>query len=122
MEWPTACNRILQRTHAERTAAVKRQRASHSAEVGSHERPKIGSEMLIKTVGQAKRWAKIVVGFTLLVLGVAMIFSPGPGFITILLGLGILAAEFVWARRLLNTLKEQGARLRQTVLKPVSGD
>jgi uncharacterized protein (TIGR02611 family) len=78
--------------------------------------------MLIKTVEQAKRWAKIVVGFTLLLLGVAMIFSPGPGFIIILLGLGILAAEFVWARRLLKTLKEQGARLRQAVLKPVTGD
>jgi uncharacterized protein (TIGR02611 family) len=71
--------------------------------------------MLIKTVEQAKRWAKIVVGFTLLALGVVMVFSPGPGLITMILGLGILAAEFVWAKRLLNHLKEQGEKLRQTV-------
>jgi tellurite resistance protein TerC len=71
--------------------------------------------MLIKTVEQAKRWLKIVVGFTLLVLGVAMVFSPAPGLLIMLLGLGILAAEFVWAKRLLNHLKEQGEKLRQTV-------
>jgi hypothetical protein len=40
---------------------------------------------------------------------------PGPGLITIFLGLGVLAAEFVWARRLLNHLKEQGERIKQTV-------
>ena len=72
--------------------------------------------MLIRTVEQAKRVLKIVVGFTLLLIGAVMIFSPGPGLLTILLGLGLLGAEFVWARRLLNHLKEQGERLRQTVL------
>ena len=68
--------------------------------------------MLIKTMQQAKRWVKIVFGFTLLVLGVVMIVTPGPGWLTIFLGLGILAAEFVWARTLLDRLKEQGMRLR----------
>jgi uncharacterized protein (TIGR02611 family) len=75
--------------------------------------------MLIKTVEQAKRWLKIVFGFTLLALGAVMIFSPGPGLLTILFGLGILAAEFVWARRLLNHLKEQGDKLKQTVFSRV---
>lgn len=32
-----------------------------------------------------------------------------------LLGLGLLAAEFVWARRLLTGMKEQGIRLRDFV-------
>ena len=72
--------------------------------------------MLIKTVEQAKRWMKIVVGFTLLVLGIATVFSPAPGLLIMLVGLGILAAEFVWAKRLLNHLKEQGERLRHSVL------
>lgn len=76
-------------------------------------------EMLIKTVEQAKRWFKIVGGFTLLLLGIAMVFSPGPGVLIMLVGLGILAAEFVWAKRLLNRLKEQGLKLRQTVLQRV---
>jgi uncharacterized protein (TIGR02611 family) len=71
--------------------------------------------MLIKTVQQAKRYLRIVFGFTLLGIGIVMILTPGPGWLTILLALGILAAEFVWARRLLDRLKVQGVRLRETV-------
>lgn len=71
--------------------------------------------MFIRTMQQAKRWIKILFGFTLLALGVVMIVTPGPGWLTILLGLGILAAEFVWARTLLDRLKEQGIRLRDAV-------
>jgi len=73
--------------------------------------------MLIKTIQQAKRWVKIVFGFTLLALGVIMIVTPGPGWLTILLGLGVLAAEFVWARTLLDRLKEQGMRLRDVFVR-----
>lgn len=73
--------------------------------------------MLIKTMQQAKRWVKIVFGFTLLALGVVMIVTPGPGWLTIFLGLGILAAEFVWARTLLDRLKEQGMRLRDVFVR-----
>lgn len=73
--------------------------------------------MLIKTMQQAKRWVKIVFGFTLLALGAVMIVTPGPGWLTIFLGLGILAAEFVWARTLLDRLKEQGMRLRDVFVR-----
>jgi len=73
--------------------------------------------MLIKTMQQAKRYLKIVAGFTLLILGVLMIVTPGPGWLTILLALGVLAAEFVWARRLLDRIKEQGVRIRETVFQ-----
>lgn len=72
--------------------------------------------MLIRTLQQAKRFLKILFGFTLLVLGIAMIVTPGPSWLTILLGLGVLAAEFVWARRLRDRLKEQGARLRHAFI------
>lgn len=71
--------------------------------------------MLVKTVEQVKRYLKIVVGFTLLVVGLVMVFSPAPGLLVMILGLGILAAEFVWAKRLLNHVKEQGEKLRQSV-------
>jgi uncharacterized protein (TIGR02611 family) len=76
--------------------------------------------MLIKTLQQAKRFLKIVFGFTLLALGVVMIVTPGPGWLTILLALGVLAAEFVWARRLLDRLKRQGTRIRDTVFPPAN--
>jgi uncharacterized protein (TIGR02611 family) len=71
--------------------------------------------MLIKTMQQAKRFMKILLGFTLLVLGVLMIFTPAPGWLIILLGLGVLAAEFVWARQLLQRIKHHGTRLRDAV-------
>ena len=70
----------------------------------------------INSFQQAKRIVKVLIGFTLLALGVVMIVTPGPGWLTIMLALGILAAEFVWARRLLDRLKEQGVRLRDSVM------
>lgn len=56
-------------------------------------------------VKQAKRLIIAVVGFTVLAGGIAMIVLPGPAFIVIPLGLGILAIEFVWARNLLKKVK-----------------
>ena len=69
-----------------------------------------------QTVHQVKRFFKITAGFTLLVAGVVMIVLPGPVWLTIGLGLALLAAEYVWAQRLLNKLKASGERLRQAVL------
>ena len=68
--------------------------------------------MLFKSLYQTKRFLKILFGFTLLVLGVVMLITPGPGWLVIVLALGVLAAEFVWARRLLDSIKEQGDRLK----------
>ena len=39
-----------------------------------------------------------VVGGTVLAAGIVMSFMPGPGLLLILLGLSILATEFIWAR------------------------
>ena len=71
--------------------------------------------MFIKTVQQAKRFFIILIGFTLLLLGVVMLVTPGPGWAAIFGGLALLAAEFVWARRLLNHLKAQGVKIRDAV-------
>jgi len=58
-----------------------------------------------------KRVIIAVIGMTVLVIGVAMIVLPGPAMIVIPLGLGILAIEFAWARRMLERLKQQGAKV-----------
>ena len=71
--------------------------------------------MFLKTVLQVKRFFKIVIGFTLLLLGVVMLVTPGPGWVAIGLGLALLAAEFVWARRLLDRIKEQGVKIKDSV-------
>jgi uncharacterized protein (TIGR02611 family) len=58
-----------------------------------------------------RRVVVAVVGFTVLLLGVAMIVLPGPAFVVIPAGLGILAIEFAWARHLLHRLKTEGSRV-----------
>ncbi|MHB8121177.1 MAG: PGPGW domain-containing protein [Desulfuromonadaceae bacterium] len=68
---------------------------------------------VFRTLGQAKRLVIIVVGFTILAAGVAMIVLPGPAIIVIPVGLAVLATEFMWARKLLITVKERIERMRK---------
>jgi uncharacterized protein (TIGR02611 family) len=71
--------------------------------------------MILRTVEQVRRLSRIVGGFTLLLIGVVMLVTPGPGWLVIFLGLGLLAAEFVWAKRLMDRIKHQGERVRNAV-------
>lgn len=48
-----------------------------------------------------------VVGLTVLGAGILAIPYPGPGWAIVFIGLGILATEFDWARRLLAYAKER---------------
>jgi len=73
--------------------------------------------MVFRTIDQVRRFFKVLAGFTLLVLGAVMLFTPGPGWLVIFLGLTLLAAEFVWAKRLMDRMKQQGARIKDTVLR-----
>ncbi len=73
--------------------------------------------MFFHTIDQVRRFFKILGGFTLLGLGAIMLVTPGPGWLTIFLGLTLLAAEFMWARRLMERMKEQGTRLKDSVLR-----
>ena len=61
--------------------------------------------LVLKTLQQAKRFIVIVVGSTVLLLGIAMIVLPGPAVLVIPIGLSVLATELLWARRLLDKLK-----------------
>ncbi|MBI5561006.1 MAG: PGPGW domain-containing protein [Deltaproteobacteria bacterium] len=61
--------------------------------------------MLIRALKQIKKLIVAVVGFTVLLIGIAMIALPGPAFIVIPFGLAILATEFVWAKNLLQKAK-----------------
>ena len=67
---------------------------------------------LTTTLRQARRLAVIVIGFTVLLIGVAMMVLPGPAVVVVPIGLAILATEFVWAGRLLNRLKQTTGRIR----------
>ena len=69
-----------------------------------------------------KRYAKIVVGFTLLLVGTALLVLPGPGLLVIGLGLALLAAEFVWAANLLDRIKHQIEKVRPKRSRPERPD
>lgn len=58
------------------------------------------------TLKTARRLVVLVFGSTILLLGVVMLVTPGPGIVGILAGLTILATEFVWARTLLERAKD----------------
>ena len=73
--------------------------------------------MILRTVAQVRRVFLVIAGFTLLLAGVVMLVTPGPGLVAIFLGLGLLAAEFVWARRLMDRIKREGGRVRDAVWK-----
>ncbi|MGP4028356.1 PGPGW domain-containing protein [Actinomadura sp. 3N407] len=51
-----------------------------------------------------RKIAVTVVGFALIVAGVAMLVLPGPGIVAILAGLGLLGTEFPRARRISERL------------------
>lgn len=54
----------------------------------------------------ARRVTVFVIGSTVLLIGIVFLVTPGPAFVVIPAGLGILAIEFAWARRWLNRVRE----------------
>jgi tellurite resistance protein TerC len=64
----------------------------------------------------AKRIVIAIVGFTVLLLGIIMIVTPGPAIVLIPGGLAILGLEFAWARHWLKkarqTISNQSAKNR----------
>ena len=58
----------------------------------------------------SKRAAVFVAGVALLVVGLIMFVTPGPGIVLVIAGLAVLATEFAWAEHLLDKAKEQAAK------------
>ncbi len=54
---------------------------------------------------QLRKLVVLVMGGSVLLVGVVMLVAPGPAFLVIPAGLAILALEFEWARRLLKRAK-----------------
>lgn len=53
----------------------------------------------------ARRIVLTVVGLTVLLLGLLMLVTPGPGLLGLAAGLGILALEYTWAHRWLQSVR-----------------
>ncbi len=68
------------------------------------------------------RWGlTMFIGFVMLILGLIMMVTPGPGLVFIFLGLSILALEIEWARELnkqgLQGLEKIVAKIK-SIFKP----
>jgi uncharacterized protein (TIGR02611 family) len=68
-----------------------------------------------------KRVIVSIIGATVLLIGIALLVLPGPGFIVILIGLAILATEYAWARRWLKKARQIAVDARQVARDVVSG-
>jgi uncharacterized protein (TIGR02611 family) len=51
-----------------------------------------------------------VVGSVTVIVGVLLLVLPGPGWVVIFVGLGILATEFAWAKSLLTSARRAVSR------------
>ena len=58
------------------------------------------------TYKTARRIAVLAVGSTIVLLGVIMLVTPGPGLVVIPIGLAVLSIEFAWARIWLRKVRE----------------
>lgn len=59
-----------------------------------------------------------ILGGTITVLGAIFLITPGPGWLVIFAGLGILASEFAWAERALIKTKMVALQAAQRALPP----
>ena len=63
-----------------------------------------------------------MLGITIVLLGLVLVFLPGPGALVILIGLAVLGTEFVWARRIIRRARELGIQgkdyVKSLVTKP----
>lgn len=70
--------------------------------------------LIFQTLKQVRRLVIAVIGFTVLLIGIALLVLPGPAILVIPAGLAILSLEFAWARHLLRKMKEKLSRKRRT--------
>ena len=75
-------------------------------------------------IHHTKRVLRITGGILLLILGLIMMVPgiPGPGFLLILLGLSILAVDFVWAHHLNTYLRSKADKVVSSVRKKFRKD
>jgi tellurite resistance protein TerC len=78
-------------------------------------------ELAVASYRQARRAIILVIGSSILLVGIAMVVLPGPAILVVPLGLSILGFEFAWARRWLARVRtslddakiRMGARLHR---------
>ncbi len=69
-----------------------------------------------KIANQTKKIIITLTGFIVLIIGIIMLIAPGPGWVIIIIGLGILATEYAWAHHLLHKAKSYYEKVKQRAL------
>ncbi|MDZ7747727.1 MAG: PGPGW domain-containing protein [Halofilum sp. (in: g-proteobacteria)] len=78
----------------------------------SPDTPSAVDQFVRMSLRQIRRLAILLVGLTVVLIGLVMLVTPGPALVVVPVGLAILAIEFTWARRLLRHVRERAARIR----------
>lgn len=86
--------------------ATADQKPSLARKVGSLYQDRREAARTNRAINATWRLIVLVVGLSLLGLGIFFILFPGPGWATILLALIVLASEFNWANRLLHPVRQ----------------
>ena len=62
-----------------------------------------------------KRVARVAVGTLLIVAGLVMLVTPGPGLLALAMGLFLLAPDFPPARRIVNSVLRRWPKIRRHI-------
>lgn len=62
---------------------------------------------MLKTMQLLRRLGVAAIGAVIIVVGIALLFLPGPGTVVILAGLAVLGSEFERPRRWVHSLRER---------------
>ncbi len=65
------------------------------------------TSMAIGAYKRVRRLVILVVGVTVILIGIVMFVTPGPAVLVIPIGLAILASEFYWAKKLLVRFRKK---------------
>ncbi|MGB2957986.1 MAG: PGPGW domain-containing protein [Bacteroidota bacterium] len=66
--------------------------------------------MKLRSGGRIQRLLLVAVGVVVIVLGIFLLFLPGPGLLLLLAGLWILGREYRWPLELSRALREKTRR------------
>ncbi len=78
-------------------------------------------DLAVLTYQNLKKLVILVLGISVLLVGVAMIVLPGPAILVMPAGLAILATQFAWARLLLRKMKKKARELTSDVASSLKG-
>ncbi len=78
--------------------------------------------LMVATYRQARRAVILLIGSSVLVIGIAMVVLPGPAVLVVPLGLSILGLEFAWARRWLIEIRTRLDTVKKDVAARMRND